>query len=263
MEAQVGHSSQVVPHTAIVATERRPRALSIEGLCNARDLGGLPRVGGGQTPYRTFFRSENLHAVTPRGWRQLRGLGVRTVVDLRQPAERSGLKYARYQPPAWLTVRQIDHDGLDDHPEFWSDYGESGMVGTPLYYLAHLRDLPERSAAVLSTIARAPKGAVLFHCAGGRDRTGIIAMLLLTIAGADHDAIVDDYLESVRNGAAVAAARGRPDSESACEELCRKNGTTTEGAFREALVRLDVGPLVSLLGEDEREMLTTWRGSLQ
>ncbi len=241
-----------------MATDGVTRTLSVDGLCNARDLGGLRRVGGGRTPYGVFFRSENLHTVTPAGWRQLHRLGIRTVIDLRQPAER---ERAAYHAPTWATVQQVDHDGLDEHPEFWADYWENGLVGTALYFLPHLQRLPERSAAVLSAIAQAGEGGVLFHCMGGRDRTGIIAMLLLAIAGTEPESIVDDYLETVRNGAALAAARGVPSSEPACEDICRSHGTTTEGAFRDAVRNLDPGPVLDLLTEDDRETLATWRGS--
>src|ERR1700739_3101891 len=160
--------------------QSQPRAISVEGLCNARDLGGLVRADGGHTPFGVFFRSENLHAVTARGWQRLHALGIRSVIDLRQPAE---CRQAGYHAPGWFTVTHVDHDGLDDHPGFWADYWETGLVGTALYYQPHLRQLPHRSAAVLSAIAQAPEGGVLFHCMAGRDRTGIIAMLLLAVAG--------------------------------------------------------------------------------
>lgn len=235
------------------------RILSVEGLCNARDLGGLERADGGRTPFGVFFRAENLHAVTPAGWKQLRALGIRTVIDLRQPAER---EHRGYHAPEWLTLTHVDHDGLDDHPDFWADYWETGLVGTPLYYLPHLQQLPQRSAAVLAALAQAPEGGVLFHCLGGRDRTGIIAMLLLRIAKTVPEAIVDDYLVSVRSGAAVAAARGRPNAEPGNEQLCRKHGTTTERAFRRVVADLDLGPVTRLLNDDDRIAITTWRGSL-
>lgn len=233
--------------------------LSVEGLFNARDLGGRQRADGSSTPHGVFFRSENLDAVTPAGWRQLHTLGVRTVVDLRQPAERSRLPY---DPPTWATVLRVDHDGLDAHPNFWAGYWDNGMVGTALYYEPHLRQLPERSAAVLSALVQAPEGGVLFHCMSGRDRTGIIAMLLLRIARVVPEEIVDDYLASVRNAAALAAARGRPDDEGAREALCRAHGTTTEGAFRDVVAGVDPAWVTDLLDPDARAALMTWRGAL-
>jgi hypothetical protein len=87
-------------------------------------------------------------------------------------------------------------------------------------------------------------------------------MLLLGIAQAAPDAIVQDYLESVRNGPAVAAAQGRTDGEAASEELCGRHGTTTEGAFRGALAGLEVEPLMGLLDVEDRRAITTWRGSI-
>lgn len=236
------------------------RVLSVEGLCNARDLGGLSRVDGGRTPYGMFFRSENLDSVTPAGWQGLHALGIRTIIDLRQPAERT---QQHYEAPDWATVQHVDHDGLDEHPEFWAGYWQNGLVGTALYYLPHLQQLPDRSAAVLSAIAQAPEGGVLFHCMGGRDRTGIIAMLLLTVAGTAPEEIIDDYLESVSNGAAVAAARGRPNSEPECEEICRRHGTTTEGAFRDVVTRLNPAAVMTLLSREDRDTLTAWRASLR
>ncbi|MBB4686524.1 tyrosine-protein phosphatase [Amycolatopsis jiangsuensis] len=235
------------------------RVVSAEGLVNARDLGGLERTGGGHTPRGVFFRSENLSAVTARGWRHLHALGIRTVLDLRQPAERA---QSGYRAPDWLTRVEIDHDGLTEHPDFWAEYWESGLVGTALYYLPHLTRLPHRSAAVLSALARAPEGGVLFHCVSGRDRTGLISLLLLAIAGTTEEAIVEDYLISARNGAAVAAAQGRPNGEPAAEALCRAHGTTTETAFRTAVAACAAAPLLDLLDTEDRKAITTWRGTL-
>jgi protein-tyrosine phosphatase len=76
--------------------------------------------------------------------------------------------------------------------EFWPQWGE--FLTTPLYYNAFLEHFPIRTASVLATIAAANnKGGLLFHCAVGRDRTGLIALLLLALAGAKPDEIVADY----------------------------------------------------------------------
>lgn len=149
-----------------------------------------------------------------------------------------------------------------DHPAFWSGYWDNGLVSTPLYYLPHLEQLPERSADVLRVIARARPGGVLFHCAGGRDRTGIISMLLLVVAGSDSAAVVEDYLESVRNAGRASAARGRPDPEPAKDELCRTHGTSTEAAFRAVLDALDIEQVINHLMAADRAVIQSWRGSL-
>lgn len=75
----------------------------------------------------------------------------------------------------------------------WEAARDAGFgVGTPLYYRPFLDAKPGRIAAVLTAIARV-HGGVIFHCGAGRDRTGLISLLLLSIAGVTPEAIVADY----------------------------------------------------------------------
>ena len=237
---------------------RSPRALHVQGLVNGRDLGGLRRRDGSETPTGVFYRSETVDAITAAGWAQVRSLGIRTIVDLRQPGERD-----RGHRPDWLATRVVDLDGLDNQA-FWADYWDDGLAATALYYLAHLAAMPERTAAVLSAIVNAPAGGVLFHCMSGRDRTGMIAMILLAAIDTEGEDIVDDYLETVRLGDLRAASASRTNAEPDIEALCRKHGTTTEGAFRSALQGFDLGRFLdaSGLSEAERQRLRTWRGAV-
>lgn len=236
------------------------RTLRVEGLVNARDLGGLPLLGGGTTPRGVFFRSESVDPVTPKGWDDVWAAGIRTVVDLRQPQERSRDRSPR---PDWLTTVHVDLDGLDNQ-EFWTGYWDNGLVGTAVYFLPHLAAMPERTGAALTALAEAGEGGVLFHCVGGRDRTGLISMVLLSIAGVEPEAIVDDYLETVRLGGVRAAAAGRDDDEPLIEQLLSAHGTTTEQAFRDALAGFDAPALLSSAGVSPgtRHRLATWRGRL-
>ncbi len=235
------------------------RTVVVDGLSNARDLGGLPLRDGGTTPRGAFIRSERPDRVTAEGWSELRRHGVRTVLDLRQPGER-----ARHPSrlPRDVVDLHVDHDALADHPDFWAGYWDNGLVGTTVYYLPHLATLPERTVDVLSAIATAPDGAVLFHCAGGRDRTGLVAALLLTVAGVEEDAIVADYLETVANAEALAIGQGRPNGEAAVAALLTSLGTDSEQAFRDFLRGLDVATLLARLPEAEAAALRSWRGTL-
>lgn len=237
------------------------RTLHVDGLHNARDLGGVPLRGGGTTPRWRVFRSESVDRVRADGWRSLHAAGVRTVVDLRAPAERAADTGTR---PGWLTTIEVDHDGRDDAPAFWEPYWETGLVCTPLYYGAHLAALPERTAAALAAIADAPPGGVLLHCAAGRDRTGIVALALLSIAGAAPEGIVDDYLLSVETAPALAGSLGAPDPEHRIEALCAAHGTTVEGAFRAVVDGFDVDRFVerSGLDADRLEALRSFRAHL-
>ncbi|MGN8050442.1 tyrosine-protein phosphatase [Curtobacterium sp. 22159] len=234
------------------------RALRAEGLFNGRDLGGLPRTDGSTTPHGRVFRSEGVDRLSAAGWDTLHAAGVRTVVDLRAPSETAKDTGTR---PDWLTTVVVDHDGSDAAPSFWEAYGETGLVGTPLYYGPHLAELPERTGEALRAVARAQPGGVLFHCAGGRDRTGIVALALLTIAGVDREAIVADYLVTVENAPALLASIGVPPNEERIEALCAEHGTTVEGAFRAALAGFDADRFVERSGltASDLEALRTFR----
>ena len=99
---------------------------------------------------------------------------------------------------------------------------------------------------------------------GGRDRTGMIAMLLLSAIQTEPEEIVHDYLETVRRGDIRAAHAGRPNDESDLEAFCRRHGTTTEGAFRSALSSLELETLLDRSGIStvDRQALTSWRGTV-
>jgi protein-tyrosine phosphatase len=209
------------------------RTLPIDGLVNARDLGGVGLRSGGTTPTGVLARSEDADLITDAGWERLRELGYRTVRDLRQPAARARDTHPR---PDGIHVAHVDLDGLDDHPDFWVPYWDTGLVGTPLYYLPHLAELPDRAGAALRAIAHAPAGGVLFHCGAGRDRTGLVALLLLLAVGAEPDEIVDDYLESVRLGQERSAPqwkrtpRSRRSSPSAAPRARPRSGRPWRGS---------------------------------
>ena len=236
------------------------RIVYVDGLVNARDLGGLRRTDGGITPRGVFFRSESVDRIPTTGWCQIEDLGIRTVVDLRQPGERASDRGSR---PGWLHTASVDLDGRENEA-FWRDYWDNGLMATALYYLPHLRAMPERACAALSAIVSAPPGGVLFHCMGGRDRTGLISLLLLCAGGVEPDEIVDDYVETVRRGELRAISENRHDTEPEIELLCQSHDTTTEQAFRMALAALDVEQVMSEGGMslDDRLALVSWRGRL-
>jgi protein-tyrosine phosphatase len=236
------------------------RSSAIAGLVNCRDLGGLRRMDGSLTPHGVFFRSENVDWIQPSGWDQLRAIGVRTIIDLRQPGERAQDVQSR---PAWINTVAVDLDGLEN-TAFWKDYWDNGLVGTALYFIPHLSAMPERAGSVLSALANAPAGGILFHCMGGRDRTGLIAMLLLAAADVEPDQVVFDYMETVRLGVVRAAAAKRNNAEPMIEQLCATQGTTTEGAFRAAVEQLDLVRFYAAANLDSHDIaaIRTWRGNI-
>ncbi|MGX5358385.1 tyrosine-protein phosphatase [Kocuria sp. KH4] len=142
-----------------------------EGAINARLLAGdVWRMG----------RPERL---TPAGWRAAAADGVRTVVDLRNADERRRRPSDPVDEPAARTGITVLHRPTEDpaHPEF-------PLVGTPYLnhprgYRDYLRLFPGPIAEAVRAVATA-EGAVVVHCSAGRDRTGVLALLLLGLAGA-------------------------------------------------------------------------------
>lgn len=233
-----------------------PRRLRIPGLANARDLGGLARADGTITPTGVFVRTEALDRLDDAGWAALHAHGVRTVIDLRRPDEHTGYV------PSRMNHLRVDLDG--DEAAFWKAYEEDGRWGTPLYYLDHLRTLPDRLASVLSAIATADDGAVLFHCAAGWDRTGLVAAVLLRALDVTADAAVSDYLGSFDNADAMAALHGRPFHADERREVLRRFGHTASSAFREMYENLDLDAWFARghLAPESRTAIETWRGSV-
>ena len=126
------------------------------------------------------------------GWADLRELGITTTVDLRNPEERVGTAEA----PTGISVRNRPLEKVDD-PEYATTWDNDWA--TPDFYAWGRQRWPELWSSVLTAIADAP-GGVLIHCAGGRDRTGMVAAVLLETAGVDRVAVLDDYVRGIREG---------------------------------------------------------------
>ena len=182
------------------------RQLPWEGGVNVRDLGGLRTRDGGETARGAIVRSGSPDGLSQRGWEALRAYGIRTIVDLRNDDERGTTR------PAGVETLHLPLDGVEDEG-FWSEWASGPEFGTALYYRPHLDRFPERNARVIEAIARADPGGVLFHCMGGRDRTGQITLLLLSLAGVEPGEIAADYCLSAGEGDDFLAARGTSSTE--------------------------------------------------
>ena len=124
--------------------------------------------------------------------------------------------------------------------EFWRVWESGPQFGTPLYYAPHLERHPDRSARAIAAIANAQPGGVLFHCGGGRDRAGQIAMLVLALVGVPPDVIAADYALSAERLATRYAALGEHDQNPAIEEFMEREGTTAARAIVDTLATMDV-----------------------
>jgi protein-tyrosine phosphatase len=178
--------------------------------------------------------------LTSRGWSQLIAFGVRTIVDLRDAGERSVL------PPPPLSCVHVPLDDTAD-TAMWEPINAKGIGGTPLYYPVFLERKAERCVAAIRAVAQAGPGGVLVHCAGGRDRTGLVSMLLLLLAGVAPEEIIADY-ELSNQWVAVNNPR-----YCTLEVLARYN-TTEREALLAVLDSLDAVAYLSEAGLQESEI---------
>ena len=143
-------------------------------------------------------------------------------------------------------------DDLDD-TTFWEHCWSNELDGTPLYYRPFLDRKPGRCAAAVAAIARAERGGVLFHCGGGRDRTGLISLLLLALVGVMPEDIVLDYELSNARLPPFWAARGWEDQRPAIEEALKRKNTSARALLLDILGSLDVEDYLRSggLGDDD------------
>jgi protein-tyrosine phosphatase len=107
---------------------------------------------------------------------------------------------------------------------------------------------------VLRAIALAPPGGVVFHCEGGRDRAGQIAMLVLALAGVEPEAIAADYALSDERLRPLYLSRGQEDEAPGIAEFLRDQGTSATELIVEILATLDVEAVLSEAGLKEPEV---------
>ncbi|ODT74110.1 tyrosine-protein phosphatase [Devosia salina] len=161
------------------------RHLPVKGTFNVRDLGGYGTPAG-ETRWRRILRADGLHRLDAEGMDALVEAGVATVIDLRHPGELATQPNPFHANPAVRYHNVSLFESLAPTPKPGQD------LLLELYILA-LETRQAAIAEVLTIIADAPQGTVLYHCTAGKDRTGIVSALLLAIANVEAGLIVDDY----------------------------------------------------------------------
>jgi protein tyrosine/serine phosphatase len=192
------------------------RDLVWDGCLNVRDLGGLPTRDGGETRFGAIVRADNVRQLSEAGWRALADHGVRTVIDLRSDDELLD------DPPADAPISVLHIPLFTATDEEWveidaeldaaSAAAADGPTAKRDRYLVVLERFRANVATAMRAIVDAPAGGVVIHCAGGKDRTGLVAAFLLHLAGVDGETIAADYAVSAerlqpRHAAWLAAAK--------------------------------------------------------
>lgn len=226
------------------------RHLDWDGCFNARDLGGLRAAGGRTTRRGAIVRADTLDHLTPSGWAALRTYGIRTIIDLRNDVEIPRGAVAR---PAGISTVHVPLDDIDD-TAFWQYCWDNELDGSPLYYQPFLEQKPGRCAAALAAIALAEPGGVVFHCGLGRDRTGLVSMLLLALAGVEPGEIAADYeLSNPRLGPAW-AARGQEDQRPIIGAILARRQTSARQLLLALLATFDAAAYLRAAGLRDAEL---------
>jgi protein-tyrosine phosphatase len=182
--------------------------IDLEGAHNVRDLGGLPAAGG-RTRAGVLLRADGLDALTPGDVRRLvDDVRLAQVIDLRAPSERDERTEGSL---AGAGVVMTPLPVIDDHDiqrrrDDRTRRSQSGEVPAAIMAAGYV-ELAELGATALTTALRrivAPGGSpAVIHCSAGKDRTGVLAALLLAVAGVDRELIVADYAATQQRMAPV------------------------------------------------------------
>jgi len=185
--------------------EHVERLIDLEGCLNFRDLGGYPTADGRQLAWRRVYRSDGLHRLTGTDVARLRDeLRVTDLIDLRSTAE-----------------LELDGRGpLEDEPIAFHhvplfDGGRPASFGGEMQRRVEEMSLADRYfglaemakgaiARVVQIVAESSGGSV-YHCAAGKDRTGVISAILLSALGVPDELIVADYALTQQNLDAIIA----------------------------------------------------------
>jgi protein-tyrosine phosphatase len=174
---------------AVIVGERR---VPFEGVTNFRDLGGYPAAEGRRTGWGRVFRSDALHRLTPADLHRYESLHLNAVYDLRGDLERE--RYPNPFPSVQLALLSRDGSATATSP---ATADRQDAAGGERMLRQMYQGLLANAAGVfgrlLGALAASDGLPAVFHCTGGKDRTGMSAALLLELLGVPRHLILDDY----------------------------------------------------------------------
>ena len=216
------------------STESLRQSIGMQGIGNARELGGYPAADGRRVRKGVLLRTAKLSTATGDDLRRLdEEFRVAKVIDLRSDEEISGAPEVTMvtgvpgpEPDPLPRGAEYFHLSVMDMQELMAEMSslrggadlitalstltESGIFGDKLYYVFLDRALGKASYSRMfrELISLEEGRAMLFHCTQGKDRTGVAAMLILSALGVSEDIIVEDYmLTNLFNSERIAAER--------------------------------------------------------
>jgi len=175
--------------------EATGRWIELVGAHNVRDLGGYLIADGRVTRHGRLFRADGLANLTDDDLDMIDALGIRTVIDLRSTTElteRGRFPLERY-PVAFHHLPIVDVTWMETGVPVFPDTADGAVDFLVWAYHDMLAIGADRFARAISLLASAGATPAMFHCAAGKDRTGILAALILGGLGVDDDVIAADY----------------------------------------------------------------------
>lgn len=181
-------------------TPSRAEELSIDGLVNARDLGGLRTADGRTVLSRQVIRSDNPKGLTDKGQEDLAEIvAPALIVDLRMVLEVAREGYTiGHNPARIVNLPMLPQSGVNQEQ---IDAGAADNLVED-----YLRQIDVNAGSIveaLRLISDPANRPVVIHCTAGKDRTGIVVAMLLDILGVDHEVIVADYHVTTANMATI------------------------------------------------------------
>lgn len=168
--------------------------LNLSGAHNVRDLGTYVNAEGVKLREHQFLRGDSLDSLTSEDQKRLVNYGVKSVIDLRSSMEKE------QAPCVWEGSEEVDYYSIPLLDEMNSSSFRSQFPGSMSeLYIKLLENNKAEFAEALRTMTGYKEDCVIFNCTAGKDRTGVMAMLLLLLAGVDHDVIIADYAASESN----------------------------------------------------------------
>lgn len=162
-------------------------SLDIKGCKNFRDLGGLQGKNG-LTRYGKLYRTDCMSRLTNEDIEQLKTEEGTCVIDLRTSPELGRSPNPTENAEGFIYYNISLFDGIKS-----KDYINNSPESLPGMYRDLIDEAGEYIARVYKTMLKHENNRTIFHCSAGKDRTGIIAALLLRLAGVDDETIINNY----------------------------------------------------------------------
>ena len=172
----------------MIQEEMAAKPLELIGAYNVRDLGVYENEEHQKLKEHQFLRADSMHKLTEEDQEQLLSYGVKVVVDLRGEEEKA------QAPSVWENSELVDYYSVPLLDEMNSS-GFQGKMPESLseLYIQLLKGSKKEYAEIFRIMCRYEKECIIFNCTAGKDRTGVLAMLLLGLAGVGYDVIAMDY----------------------------------------------------------------------